>query len=65
MMVAPRDEMVHANPVVSRAAFDRLVGDKEWYEIGGGHFGLLYYPSDLFDEATSVQSEFLTQMFLG
>lgn len=65
MMVAPQDEMVHANPVVSRATFELLASEKEWYEIQGGHFGLLYYPSDLFDEATSVQSEFLTRRLLG
>lgn len=65
MMVAPQDEMVHANPVVSRATFELLASEKEWYEIQGGHFGLLYYPSDLFDEATSVQSEFLTRTLLG
>jgi uncharacterized protein len=59
MMVAPRDEMPHANPEVSRQAFDLIPGEKEWYEIGGGHFGLLYHPSDLFDEASSVQADFL------
>jgi hypothetical protein len=59
MMVAPRDEMLHANPEVSRQAFDLIPGEKEWYEIEGGHFGLLYHPSDLFDEASSVQAEFL------
>lgn len=64
MMTAPKDEMTHANPAVSRAAFDLLGGDKEWYEIDGGHFGLLYHPSDLFDEASSVQADFLTRTLL-
>lgn len=59
MMVAPQDEMLHANPEVSRQAFDLIPGEKEWYEIEGGHFGLLYHPSDLFDEASSVQADFL------
>ncbi|MGH2445441.1 MAG: hypothetical protein ACRDGD_05310, partial [Candidatus Limnocylindria bacterium] len=59
MMVAPRDEMPHANPRVSRQAFELIPGEKEWYEIEGGHFGLLYHPSDLFDEASSVQADFL------
>jgi acetyl esterase/lipase len=59
MMVAPGDEMIHANPVVSRQAFDLIAGEKEWHEIEGGHFGLLYHPSDLFDEASSVQPAFL------
>src|SRR5680860_151174 len=55
MMVAPADEMVHANPEVSRKAFDLVGGEKDWYEIGGGHFGLLYHPSGHFDEASTVQ----------
>lgn len=64
MMVAPADEMIHANPEVSRAAFDLLGGEKEWYDIGGGHFGLLHHPSALFDEASSVQAELLTRHLL-
>jgi hypothetical protein len=61
MIVAPADEMVHANPEVSRKAFDLLSGEKEWCDIEGGHFGLLHYPSDLFEEASAVQAEFLTK----
>jgi hypothetical protein len=60
-MVAPADEMVHANPEVSRKAFELLSGEKEWCDIEGGHFGLLHYPSDLFEEASAVQAEFLTK----
>ena len=59
MMVSPADEMAHANPRVSRAAFDLLPGDKDWYDIDGGHFGLLYYPSDLFEEASTIQADYL------
>ncbi|HEX9644146.1 MAG TPA: hypothetical protein VGC11_09145 [Acidimicrobiia bacterium] len=51
--------MVHANPAVSRRAFDLLRGQKSWYQIGGGHFGLLYHPSALFAEASRVQADFL------
>ncbi len=58
MMVAPDDEMVHANYSVARLAFDLMPDPKEWYDIPGGHFGLLYHPSALFDEATRVQSAF-------
>lgn len=65
MMVAPADEMVHANPAVSRRAFDLLPGEKAWYEIEGGHFGLLYHPSDLFDEASTVQADYLTRHLLA
>jgi hypothetical protein len=59
LMVAPEDEMVHANYAVARGAYERIPGPKQWYDIARGHFGLLYYPSDLFDEASRVQTEFL------
>lgn len=29
-------------------------------DIEGGHFGLLYHPSDLFDESSTVQAAYLT-----
>jgi hypothetical protein len=64
MMVAHHDEMVHANPRVSREAFDLLAGEKDWHDLDGGHFGLLYYPSDLFDHASKVQAEYLTKHLL-
>jgi hypothetical protein len=63
MMVAPADEMVHANPEVSRRAFDLLPGEKDWYDIDDGHFGLLYHPSDLFDDASTVRAAYLTRHF--
>jgi alpha-beta hydrolase superfamily lysophospholipase len=59
LMVAPEDEMVHANYSVTRQAFELIPGRKQWFDIAGGHFGLLYYPSDLFAEASRVQTEFL------
>ena len=59
LMVAPEDEMIHANYAVARQAYELIHGPKQWYDIAGGHFGLLYYPSELFDEASRVQTEFL------
>ena len=59
LMVAPEDEMVHANYAVARQAYELIPGPKQWCDIAGGHFGLLYYPSELFDEASRVQIEFL------
>jgi hypothetical protein len=64
MMVAPADEMAHANPEVSRQAFDLLPGERDWYDLDGGHFGLLYYPSDDFDEASRLQADYLTKKLL-
>lgn len=59
MLVSPQDEMARANPQVARAVFGSLHGPKQWYAIDGGHFGLLYYPSELFSEARAVQLGFL------
>lgn len=59
LMVAPEDEMPHADYRVTRQAFDLMPGFKRWYDIADGHFGLLYHPGDRFDEAARVQHEFL------
>jgi pimeloyl-ACP methyl ester carboxylesterase len=64
-MVSPEDEMARANPAVTRDAYERMAGPKEWVEIPGGHFGLLYYPSETFDKASSAQSRFLTGTLLA
>jgi hypothetical protein len=58
-MVAPNDEMVHANYEVTRQAYQSILTQKNWYDIDGGHFGLLYHPGERFDEAVQVQTEFL------
>lgn len=59
LMVAPEDEMIHANYQVTQQAFELLPGFKRWYDIADGHFGLLYHPGDRFEEAANVQAEFL------
>jgi hypothetical protein len=61
LMVAPDDEMVHANYAVARQAFALMPGLARWYDIADGHFGLLYCPGDRFNEAASVQSRFLRE----
>jgi pimeloyl-ACP methyl ester carboxylesterase len=58
MIVSPQDEMAGASPKLSRMMYEDLPGIKEWMEIDGGHFGLLYYPSELFDRASSAQCRF-------
>jgi alpha-beta hydrolase superfamily lysophospholipase len=65
MMVSPHDEMRGANPKVARLAFESAPEPKEWMEIEGGHFGLLYYPSELFDRASSAQCGFLKVYLSG
>ncbi len=64
-VVSPDDEMVRSSPTVARDAYERLAGPKEWVEIPGGHFVLLYYPSETFDRASSAQSRFLTETLLS
>jgi hypothetical protein len=64
MMIAPEDEMAGANPVVARAAYDSIPAKKELVEIAGGHFGLLHYPSELFDQAAHAQRDFLLRTLL-
>jgi uncharacterized protein len=64
-MVAPGDEMVMANPDVARATYELIQSYKEYPEIPGGHFGLLYYPSELFDRASKLQTDFLARRLLG
>ena len=61
VMAAPDDEMVHANYDVTKSAFESMPVPKRWYDIADGHFGLLYYPGDRFDEAVTVQAAFLRE----
>jgi len=63
MLIAPRDEMPQANPAVSRAAYHAVPGAKQLVDIDGGHFGLLHYPSDLFDISSHAQRDFLIRVF--
>ncbi|HET7408991.1 MAG TPA: hypothetical protein VFJ13_02215, partial [Paracoccaceae bacterium] len=60
-LVAPDDEMAGAAPVVTRDVYDRLTGPKEWVEIEGGHFGLLFYPGDIYTRSSVIQAEFLVR----
>jgi hypothetical protein len=63
-VVAPEDEMPGSFPVVARRAFDDLAGPKQWLDIAGGHFGLLYFPSDEFERAACAEARFLTESLL-
>lgn len=59
MVVATNDEMKGANTTVTKLVFDRVTQPKEWVDIDGGHFGLLYYPGELFDQSSRAQINFL------
>jgi hypothetical protein len=59
MMIGRDDEMVHCNASVQRAVFEKIAGPKMFYEVDGGHFGLLWHPGPLFDQAAKCQVDFL------
>jgi uncharacterized protein len=59
IVLSPEDEMGGCSPAVTRMAFDAAPEPKEWFEIEGGHFGMLYHPSALFDQAGRAQRAFL------
>ena len=59
LVIAQEDEMEGANSNIARMAWNIAPQPKELVEVDGGHFGLLYYPSSLFDQAKQVQSDFL------
>lgn len=59
MMISPADEIVLANSAVARAVFDAIPTHKELVEMDGGHFGLVWHPSDCFDRAVAAQCDFL------
>lgn len=63
-IVSPQDEMPGAVPAVTRDAFDQISAPKQWVDVEGGHFGLLYFPSPEFERASSVQSRFLADHVL-
>jgi pimeloyl-ACP methyl ester carboxylesterase len=60
-IVSPQDEMPGSVPAVARDAFEKIPAPKEWLEIDGGHFGLLYFPSPEFNQASSAQARFLVK----
>ncbi|MDE2080851.1 MAG: hypothetical protein KGI90_05820 [Burkholderiales bacterium] len=64
LMVAPEDEMQHANPAVTRQAYELIPGPKRWVDIADGHFGLLYHPGARFDQAAAIQRDFLVERLL-
>lgn len=59
MVVAYEDEMPGADTHIAHMVFDKVPEPKEMYQIEGGHFGLLYYPGERFDESRSAQCDFL------
>ncbi|MEZ5278791.1 MAG: CocE/NonD family hydrolase [Opitutaceae bacterium] len=63
MVVAYEDEMPYCSADVARHVYGMAPGPKRLHQLGGGHFGLLYYPSPLFEDASRVQIDFLREHF--
>lgn len=61
MLVADNDEIGGANPEVARNAFRLAPEPKQLINIDGGHFGLLFYPSELFDQCSKAQADFFVK----
>ena len=63
MIVAFDDEMPYVDSEVARGVFRKAPEPKQLVEIDGGHFGLLYYPGELFEKASRAQVQFLEEVF--
>lgn len=61
MVVATNDEMEGARNEVTNEVFKMIERPKELVEIDGGHFGLLYYPSSIFNKSSQAQIDFLNK----
>lgn len=59
MVVATNDEMEGASNKVTSEVFKMIKQPKKLIEIDGGHFGLLHYPSSIFDKSSKAQIDFL------
>jgi pimeloyl-ACP methyl ester carboxylesterase len=59
MVIAYDDEMENANSDIARHAYESAPHPKKKLEVDGGHFGIIHYPSPLFDEASKEQVNFL------
>jgi len=59
MVIAKDDEMPGASSELAREVYKAAPEPKELFEIDGGHFGLLYYPSPIFAQASQAEVDFL------
>lgn len=63
-LIATGDEMPGAEEAISRMTYECVPGDKELHPLDGGHFGLLWHPGPIFDEASRIQRGFLERHLL-
>lgn len=62
-VIAKDDEMPGASSEIARKVYDAAPEPKELFVISGGHFGLLYYPSDIFEQCIKKQVDFFKSHF--
>jgi hypothetical protein len=55
------NNVTHVEPDVSRHAYQKAPHPKKLVEVDGDHFGILHYPSVLFDMASQAQVDFLSE----
>ena len=63
LVVGKNDEMEGASDIIAKSVFDKISKPKEIVFLDGGHFGLLEYPSDLFNQASKVQIDFIKKTY--
>lgn len=61
ILVARDDEMPGAESKIARMVFTSAPEPKELVELDGGHFGLLYFPSAVFNQASRAQRDFFLE----
>lgn len=61
MLIARDDEMPGSKADIAHMVFNATPGVKRLVELDGGHFGLLYYPSEYFTQASQAQLDFLLE----
>lgn len=59
LVVAKDDEMEGASDVIAKAVYDKVSQAKQIELLDGGHFGILEYPSDLFNQSSKSQVDFI------
>lgn len=63
LVVGKNDEMEGASDIIAKSVFEKINQPKKLVYLDGGHFGLLEYPSTLFNEASKAQIDFLKTIF--
>ena len=64
LVVAEEDEMPMCDAAIARQVHASTSGPEEVFEIGGGHFGLVYHDSEYFTASVDAQRSFLTRHLL-